>query len=326
MFTPDIPERYRDLSPIIVTSPTTRCGTTLVQRLISSSNNAFIYGEEMGLQTVKFGEWLANIVQHLDHNAQKMGADFERALAGALDDWRPGLPPPPHVILRAALEVFYQFPVALAEHGPRIGRPLWGFKLPAIAPDMMRLVLALMPQAKVVYVFRHPFDALKSAKARKFVVSDAEREAFCAAWAANFNSMLDLHDRQRVLLLCYEALCDQQTAQCGALEAFTGAAGIGTREFDIKVNTFKGAEAEGRSPSQYIEPLPLTEVDRACVTAHAGALIERFYPSGRTLEADPDLSSIWGTAADAGHMAADLAGAGYDKHVSEGHFGNNPLH
>src|SRR5438105_2223141 len=45
-----------ELTPIIVTSPAIRCGTTLVQRLLSSSPDTLIYGEpcaadlEFGLQ------------------------------------------------------------------------------------------------------------------------------------------------------------------------------------------------------------------------------------------------------------------------------------
>ena len=38
----DIPNAYLAAAPVIVTSPTTRCGTTLVQRLLCASDNAFV--------------------------------------------------------------------------------------------------------------------------------------------------------------------------------------------------------------------------------------------------------------------------------------------
>ena len=282
----DIPDRYAELAPIIVTSPTTRCGTTLVQRLISSSRDAFIYGEEVGLQTRRFGEWLIEVMQHLERNEHSIDADFERALAGTLKEWRPGLAPPAHVVLRASLEVFFQFPSALADHGPRIGRPRWGFKLPALRQDVMQLMLTLMPKAKVVYVVRHPIDALKSAKARRFVVTDEDREEFCAAWAKNFRDTLELFDRERMFLLCYEGLCDKQADYCSVLEAFTGVHGISTREFGNKVNTFRGEAADGCSASQYIAPQSLSDADEACVTAHAGPLLAKFYPDGAAFTGD----------------------------------------
>ena len=39
----NLPDRYLTAAPVIVTSPTTRCGTTLVQRLLCASDNAFVY-------------------------------------------------------------------------------------------------------------------------------------------------------------------------------------------------------------------------------------------------------------------------------------------
>lgn len=252
-----------------------------MQRLISSSANAFVYGEEIGAHVKALGDWLIGMIANLEQNEEKLESDFTRALAGQLQDWRPGLPPPPRVMLRAALETFFQAPAAIADFGVSIGRPLWGFKWPSYSADHLRLLLALMPRSKVVYVFRRPLDTLKSAKARRFVTSLEEVEGFCRTWAKNFGEVMKMAQDKRFLPLCYEDLCADPPANCRRLEAFTGARGIQLRVFDVRVNTFVGEAAEGRSPTQYIQPQALTADERDLVTTLADPAAALFYGAQR---------------------------------------------
>src|SRR5665213_3751605 len=90
---------YLAAAPVIVTSPTTRCGTTLVQRLLCASDNAFIYGEEIGHQFRTLAGLFATQIKACDLNRQSMDDAFAMALAGGLHDWRPGLTPPSQVVL-----------------------------------------------------------------------------------------------------------------------------------------------------------------------------------------------------------------------------------
>jgi hypothetical protein len=87
----DVQERYLNLAPIIVTSPSQRCGTTLVQRLISASDNAFLYGEDVGQDVRTLTVHLFEVMQLLDAIGEASDEDFRRALAGTLSDWRPAL-------------------------------------------------------------------------------------------------------------------------------------------------------------------------------------------------------------------------------------------
>jgi hypothetical protein len=278
MSTLDVPTRYlAAATPIIVTSPTTRCGTTLVQRLLCASDNAFVYGEEIGSEFRALAGLLSQQIRYFEQKQTALDDTFELALAGALRDWRPGLTPPSAVMLKTWIDVFYQLPVALADYGRTIERPIWGFKWPGCPAETLRSFQALMPGAKVVYVLRNIVDTLKSAKARRFVKSPEEAGAYCAEWARNLRGVASL-PADRVLVIRYEALLQERDAHLAVLSQFTGAQHIRRSEFDLKVNTFEGDEADGHSPTQYIAPEPLTDADWAALRAEAGEAMAELYP------------------------------------------------
>jgi hypothetical protein len=137
--------------------------------------------------------------------------------------------------------------------------------------------LMLMPRTRIIYVFRHLAGALASAKARRFVTTDAAVAEFCALWALNLRQTLELRGEARLMLLRYEELVERPDETSRRIEAFSGAVGLKAREFDVKVNTFSGDEANGHSPTQYIAPADLTEADHAAIAAHAGDLMTELY-------------------------------------------------
>lgn len=271
-------ERHLAAAPVIVTSPATRCGTTLVQRLLCASDNAFVYGEEIGNQFRTLASLFAAQIRYGEQNGEAMDDAFYLAMAGGLRDWRPGLGPPAQIVLKAWTETFYQLPMALSAFGNTVGRPIWGFKWPGCPASTVRSFLALMPRARVVHVLRNAADALASAKARRFVVTAEDAARFCAEWARNVDGFDAFADDPRLLILKYEDLIADRERGLAALTAFTGADNIRRSEFDLKVNTFEGDEAQGHAPGQYIAPVPLTEADRAAVAARAGQAMARHYP------------------------------------------------
>jgi hypothetical protein len=273
----DVPEKYLQLAPVIVTAPAPRCGTTLVQRLLSASQNGFIYGEEIGSEIRSLTTLFFTQLQMLDQRGPQLDADFADALAGNLKTWRPFLTAPAAVMRQGWIETYYQLPLALAGHSEAVGRPVWGFKFPSYSKDMIRGLLSVMPRAKVVYVFRNLPDVLKSAKARRFVTTPEQTETFCADWAKNLLETSELAHDQRVLFLKYEALLGLPAEHLQLLELFTGVQGIDARELDARINTFEGDAAAGHSPTQYIEPAELTEADRALIEQHGGPVMAGLY-------------------------------------------------
>jgi hypothetical protein len=277
MPTLEVPNRYLAIAPVVVTSPSTRCGTTLVQRLLSASDNGFVYGEEIGHQLRTLTAWLFGLMRNWEQTGAAVDADFARALAGELSDWRPGLTPPTAVMQRAWIETFYQLPQALNAHAAAIGRPVWGFKVPGYTRDMMRTLLMLMPRAKVIYLFRNPLDVVRSAKARRFAQGDQGVADLCAEWSRNLREASELGADERVLFLKYEDLVQRQDEVTRLLELFTGIENIRQGVFDLRINTYEGDEAHGHSPTQYIAPAELTDADRFAVMQTAGDLLRHFY-------------------------------------------------
>ena len=79
------------LDPIIVTSPTIRSGTTLLQRLLCSSGNALVYGEECGKDLELFLQLYASKVTMYAHSRQRFSSRLEGVLGGSADcATRPG--------------------------------------------------------------------------------------------------------------------------------------------------------------------------------------------------------------------------------------------
>ncbi len=273
----EVPNKYLALSPIIVTSPTARCGTTLVQRLLTASQNGFVFGEEIGNQVRVLTGWFVGEMQKADRNGAELDAEFKEALEGRLSAWRPGLSPPSAVLMKAWVETYYQLPQVVAQYADLIGRPLWGFKYPGLSRDAIKAMLQLMPQARVVYVFRNLYDVLKSAKARRFVNTPEETVEFCAQWATNMNEIAPLVGDDRITFVKYEDFVTKRDEHVQFLEQRLGVTGMDASVFDAKINTFKGAEAGGFSPSGYIEPAALTEADRTTISETAGPVLERLY-------------------------------------------------
>jgi hypothetical protein len=265
----DVPAAYLASAPVIVTSPTTRCGTTLVQRLISASDNAFVYGEEVGNQMCVLTRLFSTQILAAEQNAADVDTAFWRAMDGTLDEWRPGLAPPAHVTLRAWTDIYYQLPLSLAKFGRSIGRPIWGFKWPGCSIEALKTFLTLMPQSKIVYVVRDLEDALKSAKARRFVTTQAQVLDFCTTWTSNLKAIADLKQNDRVMMLRYETLVERRHEQLAALQAFTGASNIRMTEFDLRLNTFVGAPDDGHALDGYIPPEPLDEVEREILRSYS---------------------------------------------------------
>ena len=277
MPTLDVPEKYLALAPVIVTSPAPRCGTTLVQRLLSVSANGFIYGEEIGTQMKTLTNLLFTELQMQETWGEKFDAEFADALAGNLQKWRPQLSAPAAVMRKAWIETFYQLPFALDHHIAAAGRPIWGFKFPSYPSETVLAMQVMFPCAKVVYIYRNLPDVLRSAKARQFVTTPEQTAQFCADWAKNMAEASVLAQDQRVLFLKYEAFLEQPAEHIGLLELFTGVRGISADEMSVKINTFEGERSVGHSPSQYIEPAELTAADLEMIEQHAGEVMGSLY-------------------------------------------------
>jgi hypothetical protein len=215
-------------------------------------------------------------MQAVDRDHGVNDEEVRQALAGVHAEWRPGLTPPSDVMMQAWVETFYQLPAHVAGYGQSVGRPRWGFKYPGYNRDTLKALLSLLPRTKVIYVYRNLFDALKSAKARRFLNTPEETVEFCAQWSTNLTESSQLTADERILFIRYEDLVAQRDEHMKLLEAFTGVTGMNAEVFDAKINTFRST-GEGMAPSGYIPPAELTDEERAAVNELAGPVMQRLY-------------------------------------------------
>lgn len=277
MPTVQIPTEYMTVAPLIVTSPTTRCGTTLLQRLFTTADNGFVFGETIGGHFAALTEVLASEILNCETSGAINEAALEKALKGNMPNWHPAMAPPSSVMLQAMVATYFQLPKALEAYTASLGRPIWGFKFPAYSCRTIKLMLSVMPNAKVIYILRNLFDVLKSAKARKFVKSQEDVRKFCADWSNKMNEITELANDERVLFVKYESLMAQRDDHIQLLQLFTGLTNLDPATFDIKINTLQGKAENGHSPTQYIEPATLTGADRAAIVEQAGPVMRHLY-------------------------------------------------
>lgn len=242
---------------LFVSSPTARCGTTVVQRLLCSSPSALVFGEYGGAALIELATALTSRAKLL-LRAEMHATDLERALAGE-QFWYPHLlgDAPGFVeLFRGALER------CLAFHQQQTharGRSLWGVKLPTVPVEALRNLRRLCPDSKVLYVVRDLVAAARSAKARCFVRTLAELQTFAETWREGVTAIEGLRADPRVHVLDYEAIERRDPDLLRELEAFTGMHGLDPAVLAARVNTWEGAPEKGHAPGQYLAPCALDE-------------------------------------------------------------------
>ncbi|MEO6503598.1 MAG: sulfotransferase [Jatrophihabitantaceae bacterium] len=142
-------------APILVLAAGQRCGSTLVQRLLSSHPAVLIWGEHAGqLRQVlaasqRLHEWTANHGQVGRLGYQRSG--HQSFMANLT-------PEAVHIdeAVRAFTETLFARPAEAA------GRPVWGFKEVRYGLAEATAIQALFPDCRVVHIVRDPRDILRS--------------------------------------------------------------------------------------------------------------------------------------------------------------------
>jgi hypothetical protein len=157
-------------APILVLASGQRCGSTLIQRLLSSHPEVLVWGENGGhLREVLHG---SRTLQEWDEGVAGQARDVYDD--GGHQSWMANLLPPPETVADAARAYLHTlFAAPAAERG----RPRWGLKEVRFAREDAEAVRELHPGTKVVHVTRDP---------RKVLVSLAAWEEQRAWWRRSF--------------------------------------------------------------------------------------------------------------------------------------------
>jgi hypothetical protein len=262
-----------DLDPLVITAPTIRSGTTLLQRLLCSSSRALIYGELCGQDLEFFLNFYAFKSQQYNCRQEEVSSSLRKVLAGDVNDWIPTLMPEIPDYLRAIGRAAFSGISYCRDHAIGLGRPVWGFKHPAWNPATVRLMRALMPRSRFIFIHRELGDCLKSAKAQAVTYgatySTAEVEEFCRSWSENSEYMFSLDSEPTVLSLQYEDLVREPRKTLARLAEFTGVQDMDPNVLNNKINTWAGEDYVMQSANGYFEPAELSDSDRQIIDATA---------------------------------------------------------
>ena len=260
-----------DLDPLIVTSPTPRCGTTLLQRLLCSSRSALIFGEKCAIDL----ELLLNIytfkVQEYNYGRAGYDQELQKVLRGEVNDWILELMPDIDGYLAVLQKSALSGITYCRDYALQAGRPVWGFKHPAWSPTTIRLIRNCVPGARFIFILRNLGDCLKSAKAQRLVVRVPEMRDFCQKWAQGVACANSMRDDKAVLVVNYEDLATQPEETLAKLALFSGLRDMDHSVLDHKINAWMGQQFSTQSKDGYIPPAELTDAELALVaetTAH----------------------------------------------------------
>jgi hypothetical protein len=265
-----LPKTQSDLAPILVSSPTIRAGTTLLQRLLCSASNTIIYGENVAQDA----EFFINVFVAKSSVYAMNRARFDAVRANTVehgsDDWMIDLVPN----LDGYLEALQRGSLAGLEYcrADALAQSctVWGVKCPGWKPPTLTLFRQLLPQSRLIYIYRDVLTAARSAKAWMPAWSDEELAGFCTEWAENLAYALTLAGQPNVLLLRYEDFILDPAASIAQVAAFTGAEGLQESVFGRRINSGNNA---------YQPPAPLTDHELSIVERIAAPLRTQLYPA-----------------------------------------------
>lgn len=259
--------------PLIVTAPTARNGVTLLQRLLNSTRKIIVYGEnkhfcEMVPQTLFVAR---DVHTRLRKNVDEARARF---LNETTEFWSSTLWPDTAAYLQAAAEGFGHLLRCYHADAAGHGFSQWGIKHPFETVAALMRFLQLMPGARYLYIYRNPYDVLRSAKARGFVHATEDARKLATTWAESVRTIRQLR-ADNLLILRHEDLVANSETWISRIESFTGVGPIDPSVMTRRFNTFEGPESAGCSPTQYIAPKELTADESAIIHEACGVLLEQ---------------------------------------------------
>ena len=261
--------KNKQYKPFMIIAPTARCGTTLLQRLVSSAKGTIIYGENKDI----FETYPTTIYSAAYKVLEKEGYQdrLTRFLAGS-QFWSPDIIPETEQYLDISIGNFFNLLKHYKTFSKQQKRSFWGLKHPSSVN--LPILQMLLPNAKFIFLCRNLLDIAKSYKSKQWLKTDQQVTTLALNWSENVNNVM-LKKADNVLFLKYETLLAESDQSVQAIESFLGISDINLSIMDTKVNTFQGSNALGFSSTEYIAPQMLTPQEQRLLVEHAGDTLKK---------------------------------------------------
>ncbi len=224
-------------SPVIIVGPTTRCGTTLLQRLLNSTRDYIIYGENFYM----FDRFPAMIQgQHMDAEQKHQATKAVRETFLNSDDDFEGssLFPDRFQYLAAVRAGFHHLVKFYADYSRDLGFESWGIKHQIFNAQGYAFLTKLLPEAYYICIYRDLYPVTRSAKARwpGDYPNLAAYTRFGQRWMENINAIHKLQPKHK-LIFKYENMVADTDGHIDQLQNFLGTDRINRAVMDRKINT-----------------------------------------------------------------------------------------
>jgi tetratricopeptide (TPR) repeat protein len=260
--------------PLIISAPTERNGVTLLQRLLNSTRQIIVYGEDT---------YFFKSMPEMIRTRQSLHDTGGPAAAGVLKQfceettefWSSNLWPDTRLYAETMRDCFNRVAQVYAATAKHYGFKRWGIKHPMTTAVELTNLLGLLDRSPTLFIHRHPIAVARSAKARRFAVGPEQIKNLGQRWNDNMCATLDV-EWPHMLVIPHHALTSEPDSWIDRIEAFAGLQGIDRSTLQRRFNTFTGEPANGHSPTQYIEPADLTAEETAAIlgtTAEARARV-----------------------------------------------------
>ena len=244
--------------PILIASPVRRSGTTLIQRLLCSSENTLIYGESCAGEL----QILLNVLtsRHLYfQSSQKMRDEIlQEVLEGQVNEWIPDLMPNLEEYLKILPQRYLSIFQYYQEFAERHQRSIWGMKMAEWNATQIRQAMQTFPQSKLIYIIRDLEGCVRSAKRINVLQGVAEIQQFAQIWQQNIQIVQTQLPTERILFIDYQAFIKDPLPIIQQMEAFTGARKIDTSVMGHRINTYKQTHFQGQPEDGYLQPSDLS--------------------------------------------------------------------
>ena len=168
-------------APVFLFAASWRTGSTLVQRLLNTTSELIVWGEPQMLVFVR------KAFEAASRGFEAVERARQRAKVQPLHDlWVPTIRPEAEHVLPAFRNLFENL---YARPSAQQGYRRWGFKeVRRQAVDNAIMLKTLYPSAKIVFLYRHPFDTYASLKRTNFHRNFDDPFQPMLIWAENYSA------------------------------------------------------------------------------------------------------------------------------------------